>query len=190
MDLPNVYGPMAPAPATASPIWSNVGPQTWENIGGSWQGQEDGAKQTLLAAVRSLSTRIPSARLSFLDSVESGSAVNLPLDSALQSPAFLEKVGLDLDTTGARISQFKTLVRVLPQLLVPSGTPVSMTMGASEIPSQSPLWAAPVSYSPATDYKVDTRVSGRYISILLDSPNPVDFRFTGFDGEFRPGGAR
>lgn len=190
LDLPNVVGPVGLAPSVASPTWASLA-GTWDALGGTWGDLESSTKKSPLFSVQAVGSTIPTPRLSFLDPVESGSRVPLPLDPALQSEAFVEKLGIDLDAQGAPIATFKEIRALFPQIRVPSGQPVFIRFGTSATQGTAPTWGPDIPYNPTTDYKVDgQRSSGRYLAVRLTARTPFDFSFSGLDLDMVANGNR
>jgi hypothetical protein len=108
------------------------------------------------------------------------------------SPEFLlERVGIDLDDAGIPLSGYKVVSRLYPQVSTPNsdGT-FSFTFGAADTPNASPNYSTSVTFNALTDYKVDTRMSGRYLSYKMTSSTLKDFAFSGMDAELVVTGRR
>lgn len=189
MDLPNVFGPMSLAPAASARSYDDIG-ATYAGFGGSYQDVSGNVTRTTLASVRALSPTIPSSRLSFLDPIEVNSAVSYSLDPALFTPAYLEKEHVDLDAQGADLTTFKTVHRIVPQMRMRSTNPVIFTFGAANIHGSPTLWSNPVTFTAGSEYKIDTRVSGRYLGIRATMSQPYDFNLSGFDAVITSNGSR
>lgn len=103
-------------------------------------------------------------------------------DEALK-PAIAERTGLDLDDpeTGLPLRSYKTVKQIVPQVLADS--PVTWELGATDLPTGTPVYQTAVSFDPLTDYKVDTKASGRYLAYRLTSESSDNFALTGFDAD-------
>jgi hypothetical protein len=190
MDLPNVFGPMALAPSGQSLTYATVS-SDYLGIGGSYQDVGGGSRLLPIATVRATgASSVPSDRLSLLDAIQTGSLSTFPLDTALLTPAYLEKEHIDLDETGAPLTMFKTVNEVTPQMRVSAAIPVEFTFGANDIHGISPVWDPPITYDPRTDYRVDTRLSGRYLAMRLTVASAMDFSLSGLDANVLPNGNR
>ena len=55
------------------------------------------------------------------------------------------------------------------------------TFGAADIPTSTPNYESTLTFDSAVDYKVDTRISCRYLSYKLELPALKDFSFSGMD---------
>ena len=189
MDIPNVFGPMSLAPASAALTYATA-PAGFDATGGSYQDVVGSVRRTPMASVRALGSSIASARLSFLDPIEANSTVPFALDTALFTPAYLEKEHIDLDAQGAELTVFKTVSRVVPQLRMVTGGNVAFRFGAANLHGAATTWADPLTFNAATDYKIDTRVSGRYLALRATVTEPRDFSLSGFDATITSNGAR
>jgi hypothetical protein len=109
--------------------------------------------------------------------------VNAGVTAEALKPAIVERTGLDLDDpeTGLPLRSYKTVKQLVPQVIADS--PVTWEMGATDLPTGTPVYQAAVSFDPAVDYKVDTKASGRYLAYRLTSESPDNFALTGFDAD-------
>ena len=79
-----------------------------------------------------------------------------------------------------------------PQVDTDSVTNLLMTFefGASDIPRDAPTYTSTATFNISTDYKIDSRAAGRYLSYKVTLPALNDFQFSGFDLEVTPTGRR
>lgn len=189
MDMPNVFGPMSLAPAIGGLTYDTV-TSDYASTGGSYQNSSGSLRLLPLAAVRLLTGRIASNRISLLDNIDRGSLSSFPLDTSILTPAYLEKEHIDLDDSGSDLTTYKTIYGVVPQVRIRTDIPIKFTFGANDLHGLSPEWEAPVDYYPRQDYRVDTRMSGRYLALRVDVPTPDDFSLTGFDAYVSSNGNR
>ncbi len=188
IDLPNI----------SSMTLSNIDHVfTYENanarydlVGGSYYDQED----SLETHVTGVSAPLPASgltgsKLLGLDSMDNG-ALTYELDLESYAPAYVERVGLDLDTQGAGLGDFKLCRRLYPQVTTFRNIPLQIQIGASEAPSGNVKWEQKQSFNPHKQYKIDTRSSGRYIAVRFFVDKPADFEISGFDADIVSGGRR
>ena len=103
-------------------------------------------------------------------------------DAKVSKPAFLERTGIDLDEQGTPISGYKVINTFYPQMNTPNADGnFEFTFGAADIPTATPTYDVTVTFDSNTEYKVDTRISGRYLSYKLACPTIKDFSFSGMD---------
>lgn len=189
MDMPNVVGPMALAPAAQALTYSSA-TFSYDAAGGTFQDASGGSRLLPIATIRTGVSLIPTARLSLLDNISVGSLSQFPLDLALLTTSYLEKEHIDLDAQGAGLTMFKTVSRLIPQMRISGTNPVEFRFGANDIHGQSPIWDPPITFDPLTEYRVDTRMSGRYLAMRITVPTANDFALTGIDAEIKANGNR
>jgi hypothetical protein len=180
MDMPNVFGPMALAPVSQALTYATV-TTTYATQGGSYNDTVGGLRRGLMASVRFLAPAIGDRRLSILDNMEVGSVAQFALDTDLVTPAFLEKEQIDLDSSGAPLTMFKTIDYIVPQVRLTSNIATNFAFGANDLHGVPPQWDPEVVYFPRQDYRVDTRISGRYLAMRITVPTANDFSFSGLD---------
>jgi hypothetical protein len=82
--------------------------------------------------------------------------------------SFVETTKIDLDTVLQRPTQrLLQIKRILPQMKG-SGT-VTFRVGSSNSPQGPVAWKTEKAYDVENDYKVDTRVTGRYLALRIES---------------------
>ena len=74
---------------------------------------------------------------------------------------------------------------MLPQIATnnSSNTNITVEFGASDIPNNTPTYTTTATFDIASDYKIDSRAAGRYLSykVSLGSSDYKDFELSGFD---------
>lgn len=92
----------------------------------------------------------------------------------------LERTGLDFDDTlGIPTNTIKYIDQVLPQ--IKGSGDIEITIGWSNTPEGPVTWDTPVGYNIETDYKIDTRTSGRYPAWRFEGENAGNFQLSGID---------
>ena len=123
---------------------------------------------------------ITSDKLYGLDLSDSGS-LSYALDAEANKSPFLERVGIDLDELSP-LSGYKVITKIVPQVdTTNSDKQFSFTFGSADLIGNDPVYQASITFDGATDYKIDTRASGRYLSYKMTVPDNKDFSFLGFD---------
>lgn len=166
-------------------LWSEVS-TPWLTFGGAWADLSDGFARTAMM----LGVRDTSSRILALDEAATG---RVPFDAPAEEnpPAFVERLGYDLDEVGAPLTAYKIVSTIFPQMgALPSGVVSRMRLATALVPQGPYTWGEWKDFDPKTDYRVDFNKGGRYLGIRLEVTEPVDFEFSGFDVDLRPGGRR
>lgn len=95
--------------------------------------------------------------------------------------AFVEATKIDLDAVLQRsVERVVQIKRIVPQIKG-NGT-VIFKVGYSNSPQGPVTWKTTKAYNVETDYKIDTRVSGRYLAIRVESADVAGYwQLGGFD---------
>jgi hypothetical protein len=182
-DLPNVT---AASNANANTVytWATVpGPLTWANVGGAWYDQEDSFSRFLMFSVVADTTNgITASKIDVLDFADLG-RLALPIDGDANAnpPAYVERVGFELDVEGADLRAYKQVRQFIPLADTTNGVNFSFYGGKSDEAGAVVLWSGATTYNPKTGYKLDSRLSGRYLAFRLKMPTVNDFAFFGMD---------
>lgn len=190
-DLPNV---VAGTNANVTPTTGyNNTSTSYNDIGGSYHSLESGFQRHPLMYARQYtynSENYSESRLLGLDLVDQG-ALPQAISTDLSKPAFLERVGIDMDEQGISLAGYKVVNKILPQISTPNANgDFDFTFGAANTPNGTPNYGASVTFDALTDYKLDTRISGRYLSYKLATDTLKDFAFSGMDVELVVTGRR
>jgi hypothetical protein len=177
VDMPNVAsGTIANVQSSATYATTAL---TFDTAGGSYQSQSSGFDYHTLFVGDSVGA-ITESGLYGLDNADTGT-LSFPMDTNATRPAFLERVGIDLDEM-SQLSGYKIINKLYPQIETPSSDKVfNFSMGGANLLSDAPTYETTVSFDSSVDYKIDSRASGRYLSYKVDIPVAKDFSFTGFD---------
>lgn len=183
LDLPNVSaGATANINSVATYATTT---QSYATAGGSYYQQEDSFDQhTLMVGEADTGNGLTSSKLYGVDLADTGN-IAFDVDTEATKPLFLERVGLDLDEIREPIDGYKVITRLLPQIqtINTDSTTINFSFGASDIPNQLPAYTHNAVFDVATQYKIDSRAAGRYLSykITLDANDYKDISFSGFD---------
>ena len=191
MDLPNVSSSSV-ANVDTVVTYNTATSLTYNGISSTYFDQEDSFnKHNLLIGSSDSNNSLTSARIYAVDLADNGS-VTAELSTEATKPPFLERVGIDLDEINDKISGYKVIQRILPQVATSNtnDTNVTFSFGASDIPNNTPTYGTNVTFDIAADYKIDSRASGRYLSYKVTFTDNKDFEFSGFDLEVSTTGAR
>ena len=178
MDLPNVSS-STHGTISSSTTYENA--NTYENVGGSYYSQEAGYDvHSLFVGEDSSLDGITSDKLYGLDLSDSGS-LSFDLDTEANKSPYLEREGIDLDEMSP-LSGYKVITKIFPQVDTSnSNKQFVFTFGSSDLLGNTTTYQGSTTFDGATDYKIDTRASGRYLSYKMTVSDNKDFSFLGFD---------
>ena len=182
-DLPNVSAGTTANVDTVATYASSTG--TYNAVGGSYYDQEDSRnRHTLMVGNIDTANGISSSKLYGLDLSDEGSMA-FNVDTEATKPPFVERIGIDLDEIREPLDGYKVVTRMLPQVATRNSTNTTLTVefGASDLPNNTPTYSTTTTFDIASDYKVDSRAAGRYLSYKFSkSPSDyADFELSGFD---------
>ena len=101
------------------------------------------------------------------------------LQNGLIVDARLERLSWDMGSPG----QIKIVRRIWPQFTVANGTVFNFQVGG-EINLSDPISFQSFIYTQGEDKSVDVLVTGRYISIIIETEQDAVWQLTGFDIEY------
>lgn len=185
MDLPNIIG----GAESNIDLQKNTYPQVDSNyeVYNSSYVSFEGARPKITIALGSADTanNLTDSRVYALD-LPSASLTNLPVTLETQADALLERIGIDLDdsSAGLPLRFYKTITSIIPQSSFNTGdSTFTWEIGSSDLPNAPVVYRSVVEFDPNTDYKIDTKVSGRYLAYRITTDTLNDFRISGFDAE-------
>ena len=182
-DLPNVSAGTTANVDTVATYASATG--TYNAVGGSYYDQEDSRnRHTLMVGNIDTTNGITSSKLYGLDLSDEGSMA-FNVDPEATKPPFVERIGIDLDEIREPLDGYKVVTRMLPQVATRNTRDTTLTVefGASDLPNNTPTYSTTTTFDIASDYKVDSRAAGRYLSYKFSkgTNDYADFELSGFD---------
>ena len=182
-DLPNVSSMTSVSWQTA-PTYDDLTTETYDDYGTTYADLiANTTRSTFAASVLDSDVGITATR--FLNA-DSGLGISLGFTRVveLEVTPFAQRTGLDLDEAIPELKTYKNYRSVYPQVTMDTeGTSMSFKFGGVDMPSQSIEWDALQTFDPYTDYKVDTRSRGRYLSWYFTGENRNTYSLSGFDLE-------
>ena len=162
----------------------------WNLYGGSWDGSADTNRTALiLMTTPETGAGLTGRKVYGYDTVGEWSIIPFPLDTSVTPTAYVERIGMDLDELGGEIRIHKVFDRIYPQAKI-FGEPIEIAIG-SQLTGFGPETVAPyLTFDPVTQYKLDFRRGGRYLSLRVRQTEPVDFWFSGADVDIKFNGRR
>ena len=191
MDLPNVSSATIINLDTVE-TYATATNLTYELVGGSYYDQEDSFnRHVVMVGQDNTADGLTSDKIYGLDLSDDGS-IGFQLDTEATKRAIVERVGIDLDETQRGIRGYKVINRLYPQADTKNSNDTTLTFefGASDIPSDSPTYSTSTSFDMASDYKIDSRAAGRYLSYKVTISDQKDFELSGFDLDVTATGKR
>jgi hypothetical protein len=183
MDLPNVVGGAEAQVLLNKTIFSDV-QDTYDNYNTDYVSFETSTpKIPIMLGITDNGNGLTESRVYAIDLPTVG-AVNLPASLETFKPAFVAREGLDLDEVQAGLRGYKSIKTIVPQaeFEVTDGT-FFWQLGATDLPGGPIVYATNYNYSPDTEYKIDTKVSGRYLAYKISTSDIENFRISGFDAD-------
>ena len=184
----------------------------WNTIGGSWYDLRDAADRHTVIASNAFTTDFGTGTfvsfpttLEAFDRPKGGSQVTLPL-SAKCAPlkSIAQSRYMPFDGGGESIGTLKQFRCLWPiaRVLTDTGN-IKFAFGSTMTPNGGISWDevilddkpfyeydSPPSFTGVNDYKIDTRISGRFLSYRVVVDDGEDFEFSGFDVDYIPLGKR
>jgi hypothetical protein len=191
VDLPNV-GAMSAANVENVTTYAQVPvTTTHELIGGTYADLSDGFKTHVISVSSPLASEgLSQGKLHGIDLADKGN-LTFPFDVETASPAWAERIGVDLDvSTRAELRQYKVCSRLYPQVTVFRSIPTQIEVGGALTATGPITWLPKQGFDPASDYKVDVRAGGRYLAFRFSVDAISDFELSGYDLELKSGGSR
>jgi hypothetical protein len=190
IDLPNVVSG-ATANVSTSSTYANSS-LTYGIAGGTYASQVSGYNRHTLMFGRSMASEgISDHKLYALDGIDEYSTVSKPLNTVATQSVFIERIGIDLDELQVPLSGYKNIRKMMPQFsTVATDKTFDVTMGAADLPNSTPNYGSAYNFDSGTEYKIDSRSSGRYLSYKITSPTEKDFDLNGFDFDIITTGRR
>lgn len=191
MDLPNTISGSTSNVNTVETY--DISTLNYSETGGTYHEQESQFAQFTLMASRAYTgayETISTNRVLGVDLVNKGILAR-PSVNEFNFPLVVERVGIDLDEAQIPLSGYKVINRIYPQASTVSPDPeIQFEFGASDIATEVSKYQPPIIFNMSTEYKVDTRMSGRYLSYKVSTQAPKDFSLSGFDIDLQLVGRR
>lgn len=189
VDLPNVGSAMSSTYGFEM-AWSEAS-GVWDTFGSTWYRQEVvGVETMFMVSAASSGNNLTASRLYAYETANDGS-VPISISTEATKPAFVERVGVDLDESGEELRAYKVIKAIYPQINAKSpGQTVNVKFAGVNTSGANVSWSVSSSFNPMTDYKIDTREGGRYLSWRVETNDYNDFELSGFDASVVSTGRR
>ena len=184
MDLPNVYAGTISNVDTVATYATVAATLTYATAGGSYASQIGGLDRHVLMLSRSSANDgLTSHNIFALDGINENTSLSNTINAAANKPVKLERIGIDLDQeTQLPLTSYKNIRKMAPQFTtIAADKTFDVSMGAADLPASVPAYGASFNFDTSTDYKIDSRSSGRYLSYKVETQDNKDFAVSGFD---------
>lgn len=183
MDLPNVVG----SAESEISLTGNNYPQaiqSYESYNSSYVAFEGVTpRMPIMLGITDNARGITESRVYALDLPSIGNLSTPPHPEAFK-PAYVAREGLDLDEIKAELRGYKQIRYIAPQAEFPVSTgSLYWQLGATDLPGGQINYVTNYDFNPATEYKIDTKVSGRYLAYKISTDDIEDFQVSGFDAD-------
>lgn len=88
------------------------------------------------------------------------------------------------------VGTIKRIMRVFPKIVGTAGDTLNIFVGARSVIDGAVTYSGPFAFTIGSSYKIDCRVSARWISLRLETSIDNSWRLAGFDVEFENDGLR
>ena len=181
MDIPNVYSGTSANVSTVATYDSTT--LTYDVAGGTYASQDAGFdRHILMLGQLSTTDGLTAHRIYGLDGIDENSALSSPLNTVATKGIKLERIGIDLDEMQLPLTGYKNIRKMVPQFsTVASDKTFNVSMGAADLATGVPVYDQTYNFDTSTEYKIDSRSSGRYLSYKIETDTKKDFAVSGFD---------
>lgn len=101
--------------------------------------------------------------------------------------AYIERSNMGLTRD---VGSIKRIRRVFPKIIGTSGDVLKVYIGARQTIDGAVTYRGPFNFTIGVDYKIDCRVTARWLSLKFETAVTNNWRLAGFDVEFDPAGWR
>ena len=189
IDLPNVSSATAASLNLAVATYDNQ-TQTYNNAGFTYASQDaqDFVRRSIFVTEAHGSGVHNVKEVCVLDNLDSGSIAK-PATSRVLNASFARRLQIDLDEQGTPLSGYKNIRNIYPQATITTGA-LTFNLSASDRPTDEFSTNLTKTFTPSTDYKIDTRLAGRYLNYEVRETNGKDYSLSGFDMDIITTGRR
>ena len=185
MDLPNIVGGSEANISLIKNLYSELN-DSFELFNTSYVSFEGTTpKLSIMLGATDVANGLTESRIYAIDLPTSG-LVNLPIEPETLKESWVERVGLDMDETGAGLKNYKLITCIVPQASFDSTeSSFNWKVGSSDLPNGAVTWYSDQTYYPEQDYQLQMKVGGRYLAYRVGTVDIENFRLSGFDAEIR-----
>lgn len=181
MDLPNIVGGSEATVDQVAGQYENV-LNTYDSYNTSFLSFDAAsAKMPVMLGSTDTNNTLTESRVYAVDLPTSG-LISKPISMETFKPAFVAREGLDLDELKQDLRGYKQIRTIVPQAQFDgSDGTFTFQIGAADLPGGAITYSTTYTFDPKTDYKIDTKVAGRYLAYKITTNYMENFRISGFD---------
>lgn len=185
MDVPNITSASF-ANVDTKLTYDEAESYTYDVIGGTYADQEDSyIRHVILTSVKAASSGVSASRVLALDDATE-TKVAKPSVSELSPGCFVSRTGLALEQLGFTIQSRKLSATMYPLVqMVRDDADFTVAFGKHDNPDAFPSEEEAIPFNPKTQYKVDTRNTGRFVTMRFDFPVVGGVYLSGYDIDVR-----
>lgn len=183
-DLPNATA--ATRAALSLSLTYAAATALYSDASGSYASLDDTADKGLLFTSPSdVTGALTASRLYGYDDASFG-RLSASISTEATKTSWVQRVGIDLDETQLPLNTYKVLRTIYPQAANLGGTSnISFKFAGSLYPDPDLTisWGTLQAFDPATQYKVDVKKGGRYLSWYMENSSLYGHELSGFDSD-------
>lgn len=185
MDLPNIVGGAETNISLLQNLYSQLN-DSYELFNTSYVSFEGTTpKLAIMLGATDTTNGLTESRVYAIDLPTAG-LVNLPIELECLKESWVERIGVDLDDTGAGLKNYKIITCIVPQASFDaSDSKFTWKVGASDLPNGAVTYYSSQDYFPEQDYQLQMKVAGRYLAYRVSTLDVENFRLSGFDAEIK-----
>ena len=185
MDLPNIVGGAETNISLIQNLYSQLN-DSYELFNTNYVSFEGATpKLAIMLGATDTSNGLTESRVYAIDLPTAG-LVNLPISLEALKESWVERVGIDLDETGAGLKNYKIITCIVPQATFDAtDSKFTWSVGSTDLPNGAVTYYSTQDYYPERDYQLQMKVAGRYLAYRVGTTDIENFKLAGFDAEIR-----
>ena len=185
MDLPNIVGGAETNISLIQNLYSQLN-DSYDLFNTNYVSFEGTTpKLAIMLGATDTSNQLTESRVYAIDLPTAG-LVNLPIEMETLKESWVERIGVDLDETGAGLKNYKIITCIVPQASFDAtDSKFTWQVGASDLPNGAVTYYSTQDYFPEQDYQLQMKVAGRYLAYRVGTLDIENFRLSGFDAEIK-----
>lgn len=182
VDLPNAAGAAYTNISLSNSTYAGVSSSYLSNANKYSQYEDASPRISAFVGAEDNTNGLSATRIYANDMLVSGLMSGASNTETLK-PAFVERLGLDVDETGLPLRSYKQCKAMVPQITTLGGTDaVVVKLGSTDLPfDTAPNYSTTLAFQPDTHHKVDSKAAGRLLAYRVEENNGNFFDFSAAD---------